>query len=211
MAWSCPGAGPRRARASRSTPAARDPAATGSGTPQLTVLFCDLVDRPRWRGTWTRKTCARCAGLPSDLCRVIHLLTAILLSTSGWHAGLFWLSPGARRRPPSGPSGRARMRQAMDPLNTRLTLPPGDRLAVRLGIHTGWWWSGGGGRRPAGIPGARRRLPTSRRLQGLAAPNTLVISSATWQLLSGFFACQALGPMRLHGRTQRWRSIRCWR
>ena len=40
------------------------------------------------------------------------------------------------------------------------------------------------------------------RLQGLAAPNTLVISAATWQLLSGFFACQALGPMRLHGRAQ---------
>jgi class 3 adenylate cyclase len=40
------------------------------------------------------------------------------------------------------------------------------------------------------------------RLQGLAAPNTLVIRAATWQLLSGFFACQALGPMRLHDCAQ---------
>src|SRR5258706_6132718 len=30
------------------------------------------------------------------------------------------------------------------------------------------------------------------RLQGIAAPNTLVISAATLQLLRGFFACQPL-------------------
>jgi class 3 adenylate cyclase len=34
------------------------------------------------------------------------------------------------------------------------------------------------------------------RLQGLAAPNTLVISAATLPLLGGFFVCQALGPWR---------------
>jgi hypothetical protein len=37
------------------------------------------------------------------------------------------------------------------------------------------------------------------RLQGLAAPNTLVISAATLPLLGGFFACQALGPPPLKG------------
>src|SRR5215831_15999163 len=31
------------------------------------------------------------------------------------------------------------------------------------------------------------------RLQGLAAPNTLVISATTFQLLGGFFTCQPLG------------------
>jgi predicted ATPase len=40
------------------------------------------------------------------------------------------------------------------------------------------------------------------RLQGLAAPNTLVISAATSQLLGGFFACQALGTHRLKGFAQ---------
>ena len=40
------------------------------------------------------------------------------------------------------------------------------------------------------------------RLQGLAAPNTLVISAATLQLLGGFFACQALGTPHLKGLAQ---------
>src|SRR5262249_51123268 len=40
------------------------------------------------------------------------------------------------------------------------------------------------------------------RLQGLAVPNTLVISAATWQLLGGFFACRPLEPLRLPGRGQ---------
>ena len=37
------------------------------------------------------------------------------------------------------------------------------------------------------------------RLQGIAAPNTLVISAATLQLLGGFFACQPLGTPLLKG------------
>ena len=40
------------------------------------------------------------------------------------------------------------------------------------------------------------------RLQGLAAPNTLVISAATFQLLGGFFACQPLGTPPLKGLAQ---------
>jgi hypothetical protein len=40
------------------------------------------------------------------------------------------------------------------------------------------------------------------RLQGLAAPNTLGISAATFQLLGGFFACQSLGTHLLKGFAQ---------
>src|SRR5262249_8215841 len=40
------------------------------------------------------------------------------------------------------------------------------------------------------------------RLQGMAAPNTLVISAATLHLLGGFFACQSLGPQSLKGIVQ---------
>jgi hypothetical protein len=40
------------------------------------------------------------------------------------------------------------------------------------------------------------------RLQGIAAPNTLVISAATSQLLGGFFACQSLGTPLLKGVAQ---------
>jgi AAA ATPase domain len=40
------------------------------------------------------------------------------------------------------------------------------------------------------------------RLQGIAAPNTMVISATTFQLLGGFFACQPLGTPLLKGRAQ---------
>jgi predicted ATPase len=40
------------------------------------------------------------------------------------------------------------------------------------------------------------------RLQGLAAPNTLVISATTFHLLGGFFACQPLGTPPLKGQAQ---------
>ena len=40
------------------------------------------------------------------------------------------------------------------------------------------------------------------RLQGLAAPNTLVISATTFQLLGGFFACQPFGTSLLKGQAQ---------
>src|SRR5262249_37458953 len=40
------------------------------------------------------------------------------------------------------------------------------------------------------------------RLQHLAAPNTLVISTATHQLVAGYFRCKALGTHTLHGLAQ---------
>ena len=80
-------------------------------------------------------------------------------------------------------------------LNTRLEQERGVHLAVRLGIHTGLVVVGeiGGGRRQEQL--ALGETPNvAARLQGIAAPNTVVISAATFQLLGGFFACQSLGP-----------------
>ena len=37
------------------------------------------------------------------------------------------------------------------------------------------------------------------RIQGLAAPNTLVISDATYRLVQGYFDCEALGAQTLRG------------
>src|SRR6266542_2754115 len=75
--------------------------------------------------------------------------------------------------------------------------------AVRLGCHTGLVVVGevGGGTRQEQL--ALGETPNlAARLQGLAAPNTLVISAATLQLLGGFFACQSLGTPPLKGFAQ---------
>src|SRR5262249_26359330 len=88
-------------------------------------------------------------------------------------------------------------------LNTRLEQERGVHLAARLGIHTGLVVVGevGGGTRQEQL--ALGETPNlAARLQGLAAPNTLVISATTFQLLGGFFACQPLGTPPLKGQAQ---------
>src|SRR5262249_50613240 len=87
------------------------------------------------------------------------------------------------------------MIEALGQLNARLEAERGIHLAVRLGVHTGLVVVGevGGGTRQEQL--ALGETPNlAARLQGIAAPNTLVISAATLQLLRGFFACQWLGP-----------------
>src|SRR5205823_4259816 len=74
---------------------------------------------------------------------------------------------------------------------------------VRLGIHTGLVVVGevGAGTRPEQL--ALGETPNiAARLQGLAAPNTLVISPGTLALLGGFFVCHSLGPRLLKGLAQ---------
>src|SRR5262249_51443566 len=93
--------------------------------------------------------------------------------------------------------------EALGQLNTRLGPERGVQLAVRLGIHTGLVVVGemGGGTRQEQL--ALGETPNlAARLQGIAAPNTLVISATTFQLLGGFFACQPLGTPPLKGQAQ---------
>src|SRR5262245_28113099 len=118
------------------------------------------------------------------------------------------------------------MLEALGQLNTRLEqegLRPaptqsrqrGVHLAARLGIHTGLVVVGevGGGTRQEGPDGpappqSRQQLALGEtpnlaaRLQGIAAPNTLVISATTLQLLGGFFVFQPLGTPLLKGFAQ---------
>jgi class 3 adenylate cyclase len=77
-------------------------------------------------------------------------------------------------------------------------LPPGQALAVRLGVHTGLVVVGDVGVGPRHEPLALGETPNlALRLPALAAPNTLVISAATQQLVAGYFRCKALGAHRL--------------
>src|SRR5215510_11951637 len=95
------------------------------------------------------------------------------------------------------------MIEAMGQLNTRLEQERGVRLAVRLGVHTGLVVVGevGGGTRQEQL--ALGETPNlAARLQGIAAPNTLVVSATTFQLLGGFFTYQSLGMSVLKGLAQ---------
>jgi class 3 adenylate cyclase/predicted ATPase len=90
--------------------------------------------------------------------------------------------------------------EAMDMLNTRLERDKGLRLAVRVGIHTGLVVVGAMGGRGRQEQLALGDTPNvAARLQGLAAPDTVLISAATYRLVQGYFTMAALGPQVLKG------------
>jgi len=74
-------------------------------------------------------------------------------------------------------------------------------LQVRIGIHTGLVVAGemgsGDTREPLAIVGETPNV--AARLQEIAAPDTVVLSTATYQLTRGYFECQELGPRTLKG------------
>ncbi len=71
---------------------------------------------------------------------------------------------------------------------------------MRLGVHTGpvvVGELGGGGRQENLATGETVNI--AARLEGLAPPNTVVISSVTERLVRGAFAIEDLGPQVLKG------------
>jgi class 3 adenylate cyclase len=182
-----------------------EPRAPEAERRQLTVLFCDLVDSTmlasqldpeEWREVVRayQHTCA--AVIQRYDGHIAQYLGDGLLVYFGYPQAH---EDDAQRAVRAGLG----MVEAIGQLNTRLTRERGVSLAVRLGIHTGQVVVGeiGGGAKPEQL--ALGETPNlAARLQGIAAPNTLVISAATSQLLGGFFACQSLGTQRLKGFAQ---------
>ena len=201
---SSPPAPPEAAQPQTASPAA------ASATPeaerrQLTVLFCDLVD----------STALSSQLDPEDLREVVRAYQATCAKVIARFDGHIaqYLGDGllvyfgyplaheddAQRAVRAGLG----MIEALGQLNTRLGQERSVPLAVRLGIHTGLVVVGdvGGGTRQEQL--ALGETPNlAARLQGIAAPNTLVISATTFQLLGGFFACQPLGTPLLKGQAQ---------
>ena len=85
-------------------------------------------------------------------------------------------------------------------LNPQLEQEKGIQLAVRIGIHTGpvvVGEMGGGGRHENLATGETVNIAS--RLEGLAAPNTVVISPTTEQLVRDAFVLDDLGTQHLKG------------
>ena len=178
------------------------PSAPEAERRQLTVLFCDLVG-----------STALSAQLdPEDLREVVRAYQATCAEVIARFDGHIaqYLGDGllvyfgypqaheddAQRAVHTGLG----MVEAVATLNRRLEQRPGVRLAVRVGIHTGLvvvGEMGGGGRQERLALGETPNI--AARLQGLAAPGTVVISAATQRLVQGYFTYHALGGQTLKG------------
>jgi predicted ATPase/class 3 adenylate cyclase len=172
---------------------------------QLTVLFCDLVDSTvlasqldpeEWREVVRayQETCAKVIARYEG--HIAQYLGDGLLVYFGYPQAH---EDDAQRAVRTGLG----IVEAMAQLNARLGRERGVELAVRLGIHTGLVVVGdvGGGARHEQL--ALGETPNlAARLQSIAAPDTVVISAATLELLGGFFAYQSLGTPLLKGFAQ---------
>jgi TOMM system kinase/cyclase fusion protein len=172
---------------------------------QLTVLFCDLVD----------STALASQLDPEDLREVVRAYQAACAEVIQRFEGhiaqylgdglLVYFGYPRAHEDDAQRAVRAGLGivEAMAQLNARLGHERRVHLAVRLGIHTGLVVVGEVGGAPRQEQLALGETPNlAARLQGLAAPNTLVISATTLPLLGGFFACQALGTHLLKGFAQ---------
>src|SRR5262245_63783524 len=95
------------------------------------------------------------------------------------------------------------MLAVMGALTSRLQREQGIPLAFRLGNHTGLVVVGA-----MGSSGRQEQLALGEtpniaaRIEGLAQPNTIVISEATCRLVQGYVVCQDLGAQTLRGVTE---------
>ena len=170
---------------------------------QLTVMFCDLVESSPLAERLD----------PEDLRDVFlayqELCAEAIANAEGYIAR--YLGDGvliyfgypraheddARRAVSSG----LRILESLQKLNPKIIKKWGERLSVRIGIHTGLVVIGEMGVKdapdPMAIVGATPNI--AARLQSLAQPNTVVISAATQRLVQGFFECQKLEQQKLKG------------
>jgi predicted ATPase/class 3 adenylate cyclase len=169
---------------------------------QLTVLFCDLVDSTVLASELDPEEWREVVRTYQDTCaKVIQPYEGHIAQYLGDGLLIYFGYPqahedDAQRAVHAG----LEMVEGMNTLNARLAQERGFRLALRVGIHTGLvvvGEIGGGSRHELLALGDTPNI--AARLQGLAAPNTVVISAATHHLVQGYFTMAALGPQVLKG------------
>jgi TOMM system kinase/cyclase fusion protein len=196
---------PRRIPEAQQPQHRTEPSAPDAERRQLTVLFCDLVDSTVLASQLDPEDWREVVRAYQETCaKVIQRYEGHIAQYLGDGLLVYFGYPQAHeddaQRAVRAGLG---MVEAMGQLNTRLEQERGVQLTVRLGIHTGLVVVGemGGGTHHEQL--ALGETPNvAARLQGLAAPNTLVVSAATVPLLGGFLACQSLGRHLLKGVAQ---------
>jgi class 3 adenylate cyclase/predicted ATPase len=169
---------------------------------QLTVLFCDLVDSTALAGQLDPEDLREVIRAYQAACAtVIEPLEGHIAQYLGDGLLVYFGYPQAHeddaQRAVRAGLG---MVAAMQALNTHLVQRHGLQIAVRIGIHTGVVVVGemGGGSRQEQL--ALGDTPNmAARLQGLAGPDTVVLSAATFRLVQGYFTYQDLGAHVLKG------------
>jgi class 3 adenylate cyclase len=184
-------------------------AASGAEHRHLTVLSCDLVDSTALVTSLDPETLREVVRAYHDAC------AAVVRRFDGSVAqrlGESWLVYFGYPRAHEDDAQRAihaglALVHAMAQVRARLqhlgVTGLDEALQIRVGIDSGLVVVGEVGESADDTPLALGTPPhLAARLQGLAAPQTVMLSAATYRLVQGWFACQALGTQSLQGFAQ---------
>src|SRR5262249_22176241 len=172
---------------------------------QLTVLFCDLVDSTKLSSQLDPEEYRDVVRVYQSACtEVIQRYDGYIAQYLGDGLLVYFGYPQAHE----DDAHRAvrtglEIIDAVGTLNTQLEQDKGITLAIRLGLHTGVVVIG-----EMGGEGCQEQLALGEvpnvcsRIQGLAEPNTIAMSAATYRLIQGYFECQDLGAQALRGVTE---------
>jgi class 3 adenylate cyclase/predicted ATPase len=190
----------------RSTPASSQPPDSGpledAERRQLTVLFCDIVASTHLANQLDPEELRDLISMYHQGCaEVIQRYDGTIAQYLGDGILVYFGYPhahedDAQRAVRTGLGIIAAMQDFRIPAQPTLPM----QLDVRIGIHTGLVVVGavGGADRLERL--ALGEAPNvAARLQDLAAPNTVVISNDTYQLVQGYFLHQALGERSFKG------------
>jgi class 3 adenylate cyclase len=196
-----PHASPQAQPAQLSSPSA-EPRPAEAERRQLTVLFCDLVDSTVLAGQLDPEEWREVVRAYQHTCaEVIQRYDGHIAQYLGDGLLVYFGYPqahedDARRAIHTGLG----IVEAIAALNAHLAPSQGIQLAVRVGIHTGLvvvGEMGGGGRQERLALGETPNV--AARIQGIAAPDTVVVSVATLRLAQGLFSAEDLGSHILKG------------
>jgi class 3 adenylate cyclase/DNA-binding winged helix-turn-helix (wHTH) protein/tetratricopeptide (TPR) repeat protein len=172
---------------------------------QLTVLFCDVVDSTTLAGQLDPEDYRDIMGRYHATCtaaiqryggHVAQYLGDGLLVYFGWPQAH---EDDARRAVHAGLALVTSVRE----LGSELVQDFGLRLAVRIGMHTGLVVVGTGAEDiPYGQLAVGATPNLAAKIQALAAPDTVMISAATYALVQGYFDCASQGAHTLPGMTE---------
>src|SRR5713101_4603155 len=165
---------------------------------QLTVMFCDLVGSTALSEQLDPEELR-------DIVRAYQQTSAAVIERFDGHIAqylgdglLVYFGHPTAHEDDAARAVRAGLGivEAVQELNTRLSHP----IQVRVGIHTGpvvVGEMGGGSRREQLALGETPNL--AARIQGVAAPDEVLISAATYRLVEGLFECEDRGQPALKG------------
>jgi class 3 adenylate cyclase len=169
---------------------------------QLTVMFCDLVDSTKLSSQLDPEEYREVVRAYQRVCsEVITRFDGHIAQLLGDGLLVYFGYPqahedDAQRAVRTGLG----ILDTLGNLNTRLKREKGIQLAIHMGIHTGLVVVGGMGEAGRQEQLALGEVPNlTARIEGLAAPNTIAVSEATYRLVQGYFECQALGAQTLRG------------